>query len=167
MSELTPVLAALAVVDVDELPAAEQWEFLATLGARVVRGPPRGAHPPPQLIPPVRHLLGHARAATDRPDATAPPTLAPDGSSRSAPPLPNNSGMTGARRSAGPRGTSRDDGRDMSRPTARWPAPARVCLRLRRPDDLVERTRWLFFVCALVALALTDLGAVRGQGRGR
>jgi hypothetical protein len=38
MSELTPVLAALAVVDVDELPAAEQLEFLATLASG-----PRGA----------------------------------------------------------------------------------------------------------------------------
>ncbi|MCW2676400.1 MAG: putative Diguanylate kinase [Modestobacter sp.] len=51
----------------------------------------------------------------------------------------------------------------MSRPTRR-PAPARVCLRLRRPDDLVERTRWLFFVCVLVALVLTDLGAVPQAG---
>ncbi|MCU1604243.1 MAG: putative Diguanylate kinase [Modestobacter sp.] len=52
----------------------------------------------------------------------------------------------------------------MSGPTARRPSPAHVCLRLRRPDELVERTRWLFFVCVLVSLGLTALGAVPQAG---
>jgi diguanylate cyclase (GGDEF)-like protein len=51
----------------------------------------------------------------------------------------------------------------MRTPPATGPARHRAA-RLRRPDDLVERTRWLFGACALVSLALTALGAVAAAG---
>ena len=49
------------------------------------------------------------------------------------------------------------------------PSPARDQMRRRavrfhRPDDLVERTRWLFGVCALVSLLLTCAGLLAGGG---
>ena len=44
-------------------------------------------------------------------------------------------------------------------------APAhRRAARFRRPDDLVERTRWLFGVCAVVSLVLTSFGALAEAG---
>ena len=42
--------------------------------------------------------------------------------------------------------------------------PAARAARFRRPDDLVERTRWLFGVSALVSLLLTSIGALAGAG---
>jgi diguanylate cyclase (GGDEF)-like protein len=47
----------------------------------------------------------------------------------------------------------------MSRPSAALRL-RRAADRLRRPAELVERTRWLFCVCALAALALTTLAAL-------
>ncbi|MGY1842759.1 hypothetical protein [Modestobacter sp. SYSU DS0875] len=38
----------------------------------------------------------------------------------------------------------------------------RAAARLRRPDDMVEGTRWLFGVCALISLALAFAGALPG-----
>ncbi|MGY2081314.1 GGDEF domain-containing protein [Modestobacter sp. SYSU DS0657] len=38
----------------------------------------------------------------------------------------------------------------------------RAVARLRRPDDMVEGTRWLFGVCALISLAVAFAGALPG-----
>ncbi|MGY1857999.1 diguanylate cyclase domain-containing protein [Modestobacter sp. SYSU DS0290] len=38
----------------------------------------------------------------------------------------------------------------------------RAVARLRRPDEMVEGTRWLFGVCALISLALACAGALPG-----
>jgi diguanylate cyclase (GGDEF)-like protein len=47
----------------------------------------------------------------------------------------------------------------MSRPTAALPL-RRAADLLRRPAELVERTRWLFCLCALAALGLTALATL-------
>ncbi|MBB3675412.1 diguanylate cyclase (GGDEF)-like protein [Modestobacter versicolor] len=53
----------------------------------------------------------------------------------------------------------------MPSPPATRPATRRS--PFRRPTDLVERTRWLFGVCAVVSLVLTSSGAAAEAGTGR